>query len=551
MLQKLLIRNYAIIDELEVQFSSGMNAITGETGAGKSILVGALNLILGERADSSILQDPNKKCIVEGIFKLSESEHLEDFFAQQELEYENPIVIRREIASNGKSRSYINDTLVNLSQVKSLGVFLVDLHQQFDTLDINSADFQRQVIDALADNKSLLGSLKSKFIEYTRVKSELQQLRAQQEQANKELEYHQFLFSEIAALELKENELENLEEELKLLNNAENVKLQLSSITFELKNSDHPVVHQIKAMQQKLSGIVDYHKGIEALSQRLSSLHIELKDIADEFEHLETDIQFNEERVALVNDRLSAGYKLLKKHHLQSTAALLALQEELEAKIEGVTQLYGSIERLSKEQKKLEDACLELAHEISKKRQSVIDSFVEKTNLLLTQVGMPSATIKVAVIPKVLGIDGTDEISFLFDANKSGKFEAVSKVASGGELSRLMLSIKSLVAKKLALPTLVFDEIDTGISGEAAKQVGIIMKKLSEQHQLITITHQAQIAAKATAHYFVYKKEKDGRVQTGIKLLKEEEREEVIAKILSGEAPTAAALANARELLAD
>ena len=549
MLLKLLIQNYAIIEELEVSFFSGMNVITGETGAGKSIMVGALNLILGQRADNTVLRDDKKKCVVEGVFEIEENEQVRSFFQDEEIDYDKQVVIRRELSLNGKSRSFINDTLVNVSQIKKLSVFLVDLHQQFDTLDITTANFQKDMLDAFADNLKDLKKLKTAFSLYTQTKTELEQLKTLQEQANKELDYHQFLFNELAELELKENELENIEEELKLLNNSENVKNQLSAAVHELKNADQPIVNQLRVIQTKLNSIAQFHKEIEILEQRLSALNVELKDIANDLEKVENGIHADSGKMEVINERLSVGYKLLKKHNLQTTNDLLLLQKELEKKLESVTDLFSSIEKLSKELKVKQEACLEIASIISQKRKAATKPFAEAVNKLLIQVGMPNARIKIDIMPAELHINGIDEIQFLFDANNSKKFELLGKVASGGELSRLMLSIKSLVAEKLQLPTLIFDEIDTGISGEAANQVGLIMKVLSSQHQLITITHQAQIAAKANAHFFVYKEKGDEGIKTGIKLLEGNDRVEAIAKILSGDRPSAAALANANELL--
>ncbi len=551
MISKLHIQNYAIIDELEIKFSSGLNIITGETGAGKSILMGALNLILGQRADSSVLQDSKKKCVVEGIFKLKNDNLIKDFFVSNDLDYDNEIVIRREIAANGKSRSFINDTPVNLSQVKQLSVFLVDLHQQFDTLEINSENFQREVLDALADNAIHLLNLKTQFDNYSNVKKELGQLRKEQEQANKELDYNKFLFDELSEMSLNENELEQIDSELKLLNNAENIKQQLSGIYAELNENDQPIVQRLKSLHNKLKSIESYHNGLEIISQRLLSTSIELQDIASEMEQIERSVQFDAERIALINDRLSDGYKLLKKHGVNTTAQLLEVQASLEEKLNSYTNIFSAIEKLDIESVKLYEGCMKTAMTISKNRIAEVENFISKTNKLLFQVGMPNAKLKVQITKADLSVNGIDTIDFLFDANKSNKFEPLGKVASGGELSRLMLSIKSLVAQKLALPTLIFDEIDTGISGEAAKQVGIIMKALSDEHQLIAITHQAQIAARATTHYFVYKETQKDKISTGIKVLNNDERITAIAKMLSGEKPTAAALENAKEMMAD
>ena len=549
MLQKLHIQNYAIIDELQIDFSNNLNIITGETGAGKSILMGALNLILGQRADNSALQQQGKKCIVEGYFSIKNNSVAKKFFEANDLDFEEEILLRREIATGGKSRGFINDTPVNLSQLKELAVSLVDLHQQFDTLELGSENFQREVLDALADNAAALQQLKIKFAEYITAKKELETLQQQQAAANKELDYNKFLFDELEELSLKENELENLDAEIKLLSNAENIKQQLSSIYFQLKDNEQPIVQQLKVLQNKLNTLKQYHPQIEELHQRINSAVLELQDVADELENIDTAIHYDAERIQAVNDRLSAGYKLLKKHGVNDTEQLLIIQQELQQKLDAVLNISSSIESLQKQTNLLFDECNAIAKTISANRAVQIKPFTQNVNKLLAQVGMPNAQIKVQLQQIALSVYGIDEIDFLFDANKSNRFEPLDKVASGGELSRLMLSVKSLVAQKLQLPTLIFDEIDTGISGEAAKQVGIIMKNLSTSHQLIAITHQPQIAAKATAHYFVYKQVVKDKIATAIRLLNNEERITIIAQMLSGEKPTAAAMENAKEMV--
>ena len=549
MLTQLHIQNYAIIEDLTIEFSQQLNIITGETGAGKSILMGALNLILGERADSSVLYNKEKKCIVEGSFLLSEEQSFKDFFTENDLDFDTSVVIRREIAATGKSRSFINDTPVNLSQVKALGLLLVDLHQQFDTLDIHSTSFQRSVLDAFADNASLLQTMHKQFESYMSTKRQLDQLLQEQEAANKELAYHQFLYDELAALSLQENELEQLDAELKLLSNASLIKEQLSAVYFPLKENDQPIVQQLKSLQQKLKSILSFDNRLETLNSRLTAGIIEIQDIADELERMENTVHLDDERIAIINERLSAGYKLLKKHGLQETSQLIALQQQLEEKLQKIVNAAASIETLEIQQKKLHAACQETAAAITAKRQAQVKPFATKVNQLLLQVGMPNAVMQIQLQPSVLSSYGADDIAFLFDANKSNRFEPIGKVGSGGELSRLMLSIKSLVAKKLSLPTLIFDEIDTGISGEAAKQVGLIMRSLATAHQLIAITHQPQIAAMATTHYFVYKASKDNKITTGVKRLDDAERITAIAQMLSGVKPSAAAIANAKEML--
>ena len=549
MLSRLHIQNYAIIDDLTIDFNSNLNIITGETGAGKSILMGALSLILGERADSAVLQQKEKKCVVEGFFKSEKKKNVLQFLADNDLDADDELMVRREIAANGKSRAFINDTPVNLNQLKALSAALVDLHQQFDTLELGDTGFQREVLDALADNGVLLQQYVSLFNQYISTKKQLEELQLQQTTANASFDYNKFLFDELEELGLKENELEELEAELKLLNNAESIKQQLGSIFFELKESEQPIVQQVKALLNRLHSLQQYHPDIEGLHKRLQSTQIELQDIADELESINDTVQYSAERIQIVSDRISAGYKLMKKHSVNSTSELLAIKETLQQKLNDVLNISEAIAQKEKLTNQLLQQCEQAATTISSNRNKSIKPFAEKVNGLLKQVGMPNAQVKITINPVSLNQYGCDAIEFLFDANKSNRFEPLYKVASGGELSRLMLCIKSLVAKKLQLPTLIFDEIDTGISGEAAKQVGNIMKELSKGHQLISITHQPQIAARADAHYFVYKAISGDKIITSVKLLSNDERITAIAQMLSGEKPTAAALQNAREMV--
>jgi len=549
MLQKLHIQNYAIIDEIAIDFSGSLNIITGETGAGKSILMGALSLILGERAESTALMNKEKKCVVEGFFTAFGNKAIKQFLKANELDVEEELVIRRELAVNGKSRAFINDTPVNLGQLKTLSSLLVDLHQQFDTLELGDSDFQREVLDALAGNGNLLQEYITVFAAYSKSKKELQELQQQQAAANTALDYNQFLFDELEEAGLKENELEELDAELKLLSNLENVKQQLSAIYFELKDSDLPIVQQLKSLCNKLHSLQQYHGSIEQLTKRLLGAQAEILDIGEELESIDNGVHYSPERIQQVNDKISLGYKLLKKHNVNTTGELLAIKKSLQQKLNDILNISEEIVIKAKATAELLKNCEQLAAIITANRNKAIKPFTEKVNTLLAQVGMPNAVIKIQLQKVALHEEGSDTIEFLFDGNKSGRFEPLRKVASGGELSRLMLCIKSLVAKKLQLPTLIFDEIDTGISGEAAKQVGVIMKELSAGHQLIAITHQPQIAARANAHYFVYKSIKGNKINTAIRLLSNDERITAIAQMLSGEKPTAAALENAREMV--
>ncbi len=549
MLRKLIIQNYAIIDEIGIDFSSQLNIITGETGAGKSILMGALSLILGERADSSVLVNTEKKCFIEGYFAVNHKKSVIRFLEENDLDVEEELVLRREIAANGKSRAFINDTPATLQQLKALASLLVDLHQQFDTLELGDADFQREVMDALAGNEQTLLGYQKVFRQWQAACKELELLQQQKAAFTKELDYNQFLFDELNDLDLKENELEDLDNELKLLTNAEGIKTTLSKVYFDLKESEQPVVQLLKQLLNQLQGYASYHTNLPNVIERLQSSQIELQDIADEVERINDTVNYDEKRIEWINQRLMEGYKLAKKHNVQTTAQLLEIQNQLEEKLKAVLDMDDALAAKEKQTGQLLSEARQLADLLSEARHKQSRPLEEKVNQLLAQVGMPNARMKVELKDNALTLSGKDQIDFLFDANKSNRFEPIRKVASGGELSRLMLCIKSLVAQSIDLPTLIFDEIDTGISGEAAKQVGLIMKGLAGSRQIICITHQPQIAGKANAHFFVYKEIRNDAVKTNIRLLNEDERITAIARMLSGEKPTAAALENAREMM--
>lgn len=550
MLKKLFIQNYAIIDEIEIDFSPKLNIITGETGAGKSILMGALSLILGDRADSSVLLDRTKKSVAEGTFETNGRKEIKAFLKEYDLDAEDELVIRREIAANGKSRAFVNDTPVNLEQLRSLSSLLVDLHRQFDTLDLGASDFQRDVLDALAGHAAGLQQYRTLYGQWQQVRKELEELQQQKNQFTKEYDYNKFQYDELEEAALKENELEEADATLKLLSNSEGIKNALTKVAYELNEGEQPMVQQLKSLFNQLQSFAGYHTDLPALVQRLQSAQIELQDIADEVERINDHVQYDPQRIEQLNDRLAVGYKLLKKHGVKTTAELLTIKASLEEKLQAVLNIDEAIQEKEKSVQQLYQEALVQAKNITANRVKQIKPLQDKVNKLLAQVGMPNARLQVEVQPvDTLQAHGLDIIEFLFDANKSNRFEPVRKVASGGELSRLMLCIKSLVAQSLDLGTLIFDEIDTGISGEAAKQVGMIMKDLAKKRQVISITHQPQIAGKADFHFFVYKQIKGETIKTNIKLLTQEERITAIAKMLSGEKPTAAALENAREMV--
>lgn len=549
MLTTLSIRNYAIIDELDIVFSERMNVITGETGAGKSIIVGALALILGERADSSVLVNKQQKSVIEGIFQPGKHSAIQALFGEMEWELEEELIIRREISSQGKSRAFVNDSPVTLSQLQKLGALLVDLHRQFDTLDLAEHVFQRDVLDAMAGQLTTVQAYQAGFQSWTAALKNQKELLQRKAAFEAEADYNRFQFDELDTASFRSNELEELDASMKLMSHSEGIRSALDRASDILENNDTPVIGQIKSVLQSLQAFQGYHPELETLLQRLQAAYVELQDLSGDMERLAGQVHFDPEEMERMSERLSLGYRLQKKHAVNDTAGLLAVKDMLAKKLEAVLSIDDAIVQSEKECQKQEQELRKLAASISEARKKQAGPLETQVNKLLAQVGMPNARLKVDLTPGDLRADGADNIEFLFDANRSGQFSPVGKVASGGELSRLMLCIKSLVAKKMDLPTLIFDEIDTGISGEAARQVGIIMKELAQNRQVICITHQPQIAGKGDAHFFVYKDGAAKKVNTHIRKLKEEERITHIAQMLSGEKPTAAALENAREMV--
>ncbi len=552
MLKRLFIQNYAIIDEVEIELSNGFSAITGETGAGKSILMGALGLILGERADSSVLSQKEKKLVVEGVFDTGTDQRVHQFLLAHELENEQELVLRREINPQGKSRAFINDTPVNLGQLQQISSLLVDLHQQFDTLQLGQEDFQREVLDALAGQFSLVEEYRLSYDQWVQSKTLLQAYVDQKSSSDARAEYNKFQWEELEAAAFRAGELEELEAELKLLTHTEEVQQVFTRITSFLTEGEEPALAQLKSFLQSLAEFRDMHEAFPSLEDRLRSSYVELQDLSREFDKLSSNFGGDPKRLEWVSERLSLGYRLCKKHQVTTTAELLAIHEELATQLQQFLNIDQMIVQQQKEVAASEKKAVELASRISKGREKQIKGFEKRVHELLQRVGMPSAKIKVQLTAEQLGPHGSDAIEFLFDANNSGQFHPLRKVASGGELSRLMLCIKSLVGDSLKFSTQIFDEIDTGIAGEAARQVGLLLKELSASRQVICITHQPQIAGKAHTHFFVYKgkgTDPSGATRTFIRPLNSEERVQTIAQMIGGENPTPAALANARELL--
>ena len=551
MLKNIFIQNYALIDQLELEFEKGLNMVTGETGAGKSILLGALSLILGARADSSALLDSSKKCIVEGRFD-ADKKSLVEFFKENELDFESPLIIRREISSEGKSRNFINDTPVTLNQLKELGVLLVDIHSQHDTLLINRSGFQLSVVDAFAQHDDLLVEYRTHFKQYHALLAELNDLLEEEKKSKSDLDYFQFLFNELEEATLVEGEQARLEEELQSLVHSEEIKSGIVSIQGMLSVNEENVVQQISSIRNSLSALSKFNSLLGELGKRVNSVDIELKDISNEMDAISENINFDPKRVEQINERLNIVYKLEHKHRVKSIHELLQLKDEFDTKLSGISSLEERIGFASAQVAKLKDQLISDCKRISGNRNKVIPEIEVKIKKLLADVSLPNATLKIENLPvqdDEFSQNGIDRIRFLFSANKGVAYQDISKVASGGELSRLMLCIKATLAKLVKLPTIIFDEIDSGISGETATSVGKVLKNMAGKHQLIAITHLAQIAGRGEAHYFVYKEVVGKKTFTNVRKLTPDERIVEIAKMLSGDKPSAVAIENAKELL--
>lgn len=549
MLQKLSIRNYALIDSLDIEFDKGLNIITGETGAGKSIILGALSLILGQRAESKYFFNQDKKCVIEGTFLLAD-EQLRESFEENDLDFFNESTLRREISIDGKSRSFINDTPVNLTILKQIGEKLIDIHSQHATQEINNADFQLLMVDSLSNHNSLLLDFRTGYKELRKDSALLKKLISEANEAKSKQDYEQFLFNELEQGNLQPNEQESLEAELEKLTHAETIKRALLNANALLSEAEPSAILLLKEAQTQLQTVEKFDAAINLLYERLKSSIIEIKDVADEISIIDNNTQHSSERLDAINQRLDLLYSLQQKHRVDSNDELIAIKNQLEHNLNQLLSSDEQIEKLSTQIELLKTKLTNQAKELSQNRTKAIKLVETKTEETLKQVGMPNAKLVLAQKQlSELSKDGLDEISLLFSANAGQAPAPVNKVASGGELSRLMLSIKALLAKHTALPTIIFDEIDTGISGETALKVGEVISVLGENMQVISITHLPQIAAKGQSHYFVYKADDAGKTTTGIRKLKQEERIDVIAEMLSGKNPGASAIENAKELL--
>ena len=549
MLASITIKNYALINELHIDFSSGLSIITGETGAGKSILLGALGLVLGNRADSSTLKNTTRKCIVEAILSV-EKYNLQDFFETEDIDYEINTIIRREILPSGKSRAFVNDTPVTLSVLTALRSKLIDIHSQHQTLQVSDQQFQFQLLDAFANNESKLASYQRGLTQYTSEKKKLEEILQAQREANLQYDYNSHLYNELLEANLVEDEQEVLEEKLEKINNVEEIKQNLSE-ALQLSTDDTiGIQNLLYSLENKLTKIAPYSKEYQELSERISSVKIELDDIVSELESANEQVDFNPLEATQLNDRLQLIYNLQKKHYVNSISALLLILEELSTKVstvENAEQRLLDQETIVTEIANKLDA---IALKISEARKRIIPTVSKQLEAILDNLGMSHARFQIQNnITEHYYKNGKDVLSFLFSANKGGQFGELKKVASGGELSRIMLAIKKVMSENSQLPTIIFDEIDSGVSGEISNKMAHIMSQMSQQMQVITITHLPQIAAKGNQHYKVYKEELNNTTTTSLKQLSEDERIVEIAEMLSGKNISDSALTHARELL--
>jgi len=549
MLAKLFVKNYALIRELDLELENGLTIITGETGAGKSILLGALSLILGTRADSTVLLDKNEKCIVEGTFRIDEYE-LNVFFSDNELDYEPVTTLRREINPAGKSRAFINDTPVTVNLLKDLGDRLIDIHSQHQTLMLNDNSFQLNVIDSFAGISKLKHDYRITYTDYLKLKKEFDSAKEAADKNNADIEYYQFQLKQLDEAKLKQGEQEELETEQELLAHAEEIKVALTTSTDLFSGDGQSLLSMLREVKANINKIKTFLPDGESLLSRTESSLIELDDLAIEIDKLASSIESDPKRLLFVNDRLDTIYSLVQKHRVSNLNDLIIKKTEIEGivnSILSVDERLAGLEKLLSDKVKL---LTSLSSEMSEKRLSVIPDVEVKITDLLKQLGMPNARFRISLTQSsTFGSGGIDKADFLFSANKQIAPENLAKIASGGELSRVMLSLKSLLTRNNNLPTIIFDEIDSGVSGEVADKVGQILSGMGKYMQVVNITHLPQVASRGTKHYHVYKDDTEDSTFTRVKLLSPDERILEVARLLSGSEVTETAIKNARELL--
>jgi len=549
MLTHLAIENYALIDHLDINFYQGFTAITGETGAGKSILVDALDLVLGKRADTQFLLDPGRKCIVEATFSVAKY-NLRPFFDETGLDYEDLTILRREVNPNGKSRAFINDTPVTLYQLKVLGDLLVDIHAQHATTSLQDPGFQLSVIDSYGGLEKDLAAYQRQFIDLKNDRQVLKDLIDQEKNARSTLDYKQFLLEELIAAELLPEEQDQLEEKLSLITHAEEIKSTLSQIQDFFNEEDNSILKLLSLAETNLHRILAYHPGLQQLTERLQSDLIDLKDIHLELIRLNESIEYNQEQLIMIQQRLDLLYRLLQKHHVNSIKELIEISEKLKLELNEYSSLENQIEDFEKQIKLQESGLKTSASQLSVKRKSAFPALEKEIIFSLNHMGIPEARFEIRqAYTSDFNIDGNDQIEFYFNANKGHALKPLSEIASGGELSRVMLSIKSIISNKKLLPTIIFDEIDNGLSGDIAGRVGEVLSSSASRMQVIAVTHLPQIAGKAQHHYSVFKQNKNNVTFSNIKFLDHQERVAELAKMIGGRDITVASLAAAKELL--
>lgn len=548
MLSKIKIKNYALINKLEVSFDKGFSSITGETGAGKSIILGALGLTLGQRVDTTVLKDTESKCIIETWFNIKNL-NLNSFFSENELDYEDETILRREILPSGKSRAFVNDTPVSLLVLKSLSENLIDVHSQHQTLLLNDSHFQLKLIDTNANNSGLLTTYSTFYKQFTLVSNELETLKNQEQKLKSDSDYFQFQYNELEVIGLENIDENDLQEELDLLNNAEEIKFNFTN-TIDLLDSDNGIISKLKEVENSLMKISSTSNKTKEIQERLSSILIDLQDVQNEIEETDEEVVFDQERINLLTEKLNVINNLHQKHSTNSVSELIEIKEKIENNLLLVNNFEIEIEKLEAQKVSILKELNSASTLLSKSRKSVVSSIEKEMKEMLSELAMKDAELKIEITEKdTYSFSGKDQVNFLFKANKGGSFNAIQKVASGGELSRLMLCIKTNLASKKQLPTLIFDEIDTGVSGEVSNKMAEIMKRMSSYMQVMSITHLPQVAAKGEYHYKVYKQEISGKIVTQLKMLSSKERIEEIAEILGGKNLSASALAHAKELL--
>ncbi|MBW3467156.1 DNA repair protein RecN [Arthrospiribacter ruber] len=548
MLRSLSIANYALIQELEMNPSKGLNMITGETGAGKSIMLGAVGLLLGNRADTKSLFDENAKCVVEGCFEIG-NYGLREYFTEMDLDFDQECIIRREISPSGKSRAFVNDTPVRLETLKDLGKVLMDIHSQHDTLNLGDGAYQLGLIDAYAATFDEMKSYQASFDSWKKSKKSLEKLQQSALELKKEADFNKFQLEELSALQLQAGEQAELESDQEILENAEEIKAKIQEVLSHLQDEEYGALRLLSLAKQGMTQLSRLAHKFNGLQDRFESVLIELKDIAVSMEDEDGDIEVDFEKLETVRERLNKIYHLQQKHAVETVEELLEIEKDLADKVFKIENLDEELEKLEKEVERAESEMMEKAAQLSEKRKTGFQPFSDELISLLQQLGMENAKVEILLSPIPPSKSGTDQVEVLFSANKGVKPQALKQVASGGEFSRLIFAIKYIMADKMALPTLIFDEIDTGVSGEVALQMVRMMQDIAKKHQVICISHLPQVAAKGEHHYFVYKDNSSDRTISKIKLLALQERVEEIAKMIAGASPSASAYESAKELL--